>query len=65
MKVNAKRMLDDKLSEVAGKLAIETTPENCHQAEELMEGLVNFMQREEKLVEVTKLLERKEFPRIK
>jgi hypothetical protein len=30
MKLNAKRMLDDKLSEVAGKLAIETTPENCH-----------------------------------
>jgi hypothetical protein len=30
MKLNSKRMLDDKLSEIAGKLAIETTPENCH-----------------------------------
>ena len=36
-------MLADKLGELAGKLAIETTHENCHQAEELMETLVNFM----------------------
>ena len=36
-------MLIDKLSEVAGKLAIETTPENSHQAEELMETIINFM----------------------
>ena len=36
-------MLIDKLSEGAGKLAIETTPENSHQAEELMETIINFM----------------------
>ena len=65
MKLNAKRMLDDKLSEVAGKLAIETTPENCHQAEELMESMTNFMQRQEKLVQVTKLLEKKDYLRVK
>jgi hypothetical protein len=30
LKLNAQRMLIDKLSEVAGKLAVETTPENSH-----------------------------------
>jgi hypothetical protein len=30
LKLGTQRMLIDKLSEVAGKLAIETTPENSH-----------------------------------
>jgi len=35
-------MLIGKLSEAAGKLAVETTPENSHQAEELLENLIGF-----------------------
>lgn len=42
-------MLIEKLSDAAGKLAIETTPENSHQVEEMLENLVMFNQRHEKL----------------
>ena len=36
-------MLIDKITEAAGKCAVETTPENSHQAEELLENLISFM----------------------
>lgn len=57
-------MLIEKLSEAAGKLAIETTPENSHQVEEMLENLVMFNQRHEKLLKFSKYLEKLEFTRI-
>lgn len=63
-KLNTQRMLVDKLSEAAGKIAIETTPENCHQAEELLEDLVLFMSRQDKLIKMTKFISQKDYPSI-
>jgi hypothetical protein len=35
-------MIIDKLVEAAGKMEVETTPENSHQAEMLVEDMVLF-----------------------
>jgi hypothetical protein len=42
LKLNSQRMIIDKLVEAAGKMAVETTPENSHQAEILVEDMVLF-----------------------
>jgi hypothetical protein len=58
-------MIVDKLVEAAGKMAIETTPENSHQAEMLVEDMVLFQQRHEKLNRISKYLSKNRTNQIK
>lgn len=58
-------MIVDKLVEAAGKMAIETTPENSHQAEMLVEDIVLFQQRHEKLNRISKYLSKNRTNQIK